>query len=158
MIDTLTDMPLKPLRLRRVRLYDLYRLGFDLAELVLIVREWPDTGEADEPPIESIYVVQELPQADHGQPGSVYVLARVNEPATVVSEYDDGEDWHDRLYSCYIPADRREPGNCDCKGYRTFKRCRHLDVFADATRPRAAQASEPEETTDDDLAAWILSN
>lgn len=152
-----TDEPLPALRARPVRFFSLVRTGGHLAEYVLHLREWVHSEDADEPPLESIYAVQELGREDHGWLGRVFLLLRLNELPLKAKLYDDAEAEQGRVFCVRVPpeyGDSRTPGDCDCKGYRTFRRCSHVDAMSRAARSKpAAQTSE---ATDAELEAWVL--
>jgi hypothetical protein len=131
-----TEQPLTASRIRPARFYWLYHHRSLLSDYVLIVREWFETGDWEDESALSIYVVQEVSHVDHGRPGAVFVLVRANPLPALFKLYDD-TGAAERLYSCYVPhpiGDRSSPGECDCKGFRTFARCTHLDALRDAMR------------------------
>lgn len=158
MIETdVIDEPLPPLRTRPVRFVSLVKTGGYLAECVLILREWVRSQDADEPPVESLYAVQEIAREDHGWLGRVFVLLRLNRIEPKLPLFDDAEAEAGRLFTVRVPpsyGDSRTPGDCDCKGYRTFVRCSHVDAMSVAIRrKRPAQNSEASDT---ELEAWLL--
>lgn len=144
------DHGLPPLRARPWRLFSFVRLDAELFEYVLIVREWWDQWEE---PVVSIYGVQAVPFVERNEPGQEWLFVRVNpQPSRdLVKDYDDGEDATERLFRCVVPYGSAQ-ARCDCKGYRTFVRCRHVDCFT-AIERKPAQTSEA--TSDAELESWV---
>ena len=152
-----TDEPLPALRARPVRFYSLARTGGYLAEYVLHLREWVHSDDAEEPPLESLYAVQEHPREDHGWLGRVFLLLRLNELPLKAKLYDDAEAEQGRVFCVRVSpeyGDRRTPGDCDCKGFRTFCRCSHLDAILRASILRDNKPLD--EVADTELEAWLL--
>ena len=160
-MESVTDEPLPALRARPVRFYSLAATGGYLAEFVLHLREWVHSEDADEPPLESFYAVQELGREDHGWLGRVFLLLRLNELPTKAPLYDDAEAEEGRVFCVRVPpiyGDSRTPGDCDCKGYRTFVRCSHLDAMSRAARHKpAAQKSDSENSPTEEYPAELES-
>lgn len=158
MIDVI-DRALPAAKLRPVRCYSLHTTGGYLADMVLHLREWIVSDDGDEPPVESLYAVQEVNRNDHGWLGRVFLMLRVNTLPIVLSLYDDAEADEGRLFCVRVPpeyGDRRTPGDCDCKGYRTFARCSHLDAMRDAVRYSNRPAQKSEALTDVELESWVM--
>lgn len=154
-LPAVVERPLAPSRVRPVRFYWLFPHESHLSDYVLLVREWFGRDES-EPPAESVYAVQSVPFSDHGRQGYVYLLVRAN-PLPLHPKLFDDAGCDGREFCCYVPHDLSTPGSCDCKGYRTFARCTHLESLTDAHRRSvSAQTSEAEPTPDADLEAWVL--
>lgn len=152
-----TDEPLPALRARPVRFFSLVETGGYLAEFVLHLREWVHSEDAEEEPLESIYAVQELGREEHGWLGRVFLLLRLNELPLKAKLYDDAGAEEGRVFCVRVPpsyGDSRTPGDCDCKGYRTFCRCSHVDVMSRAVRSKST--AQKSEATDAELEAWVL--
>lgn len=153
-----TDRPLPALRARPVRFFSLVETGGFLAEYVLHLREWVYSDDAEEPPLESLYAVQEMGRNEHGWLGRVFLLLRLNPLPIKVKLYDDADAEEGRVFCVRLPpvyGDARTPGDCDCKGFRTFCRCSHVDVMKQATHtPR--DPAQKSELTEAEFEAWVL--
>lgn len=146
------DAPLPASRARPTRFYTFTPTGGFLAEWVLWVREWFLTNDDAIPPAESIYAVQ-----CKAEPLAwSFVFVRLNPLPRLFVLFDEGEDALQRVFSCRVFRDDAARGVCDCKGYRTFGRCTHLQAFSDAVRRSLAPAktSEPG-LSDAELEAFV---
>lgn len=120
------DGVLSPARGRPVRLYSLIHTGGYLAEWVLDIREWHSLCHWAEP-VQHLYGVQWL--------GECYGMIRLNPLplVTLAREFDDGSDDDGRLFRVLMPC-KSDRGQCSCKGWHTFRQCRHLAAMVDVIR------------------------
>lgn len=153
-VDEVVDAPLPATRARPTRFYSLLHTGGFLAECVLWVREWFLTGDDAIPPAESVYAVQ----CDSDPLAWSFAFVRLNPLPRLFVLFDEGDDALERLFTCRVFRDDPTRGACDCKGFRTFGRCTHLQAFSDAVRRTLAPArtSEPAQLSDDELAEHVL--
>ncbi len=147
-LPEIIERPLPPSRERPARFYSLYPSGGYLAHYVVELREWFRSDDANEPPALSLYAVQ-------GDRLDGFLLLRLNPLPLAFPLYDDTEADEGRVFRCTL-----FPAACDCKGWRTFRRCSHLDIFRDAVTQHPAQNSEPDNCTTDEidreLESWVL--
>lgn len=153
MIAEAIDAPLTSFRARPVRFYSLHHTGGYLADMVLWVREWFVMFDDAIPPASSVYAVQ----CESDALAWSFLFVRLNELPKLFKLFDEGDDALTRVFSCRVFRDDPARGVCDCKGYRTFNRCTHLEALSDAVRRSLrAKTSEPVQMSDDELTEHVL--
>ncbi len=119
-----------------------------LAGAVLLVHEWLPDSDA---PLVHVYAVGEIPD-ESGPALIVYGLVRVDPPAE--PDREDGADASERIYRAVIPLDPASPARCDCRGWRLFRRCRHLESLLSVHGPPPKISGDA--LSDSDLESWYL--